>query len=463
MSTQTLTDETNLSYQSLPNNTDLNHIPGENGLPLVGRTYGLIKDFYGLCNDQYQKYGPVSRVGLIGMKTVLLLGPELNKMIYLDTDRNFSAKMGYEETLGRFYGGGLLMRDFADHKFQRRLFQNAFKNDAMKGYTEIINPVMKANIDSWKNINDFHFFPNIKVTLLDAAAQVFLGVSDFKGSEAKMISQTYIDIAEGMMAIFKWDTPLMPWLKHRKAMVAKRKMEKWIRDQIPSRRAGDSKDMFSIICKEKRPDTGEYFADEDIQAHVNFLLFAAHDTTTSNLSYIMQFLGQHPEWQEKARQEALAINKPFLDYDDLEKMEVMENIHQEALRLNPSVMMMTRRTIRECEIGGLRIPANTVCIIPPQFSHLMAEYWDKPGKFDPDRWSPERAEHKRHAFQYIGFGGGAHKCIGMHFAKLIVKTFMNQMLLSYSWETPAGYNPAMQAVPMPKQQDDLPLMLKARN
>jgi cytochrome P450 len=460
MNTQILTDEADLSYQAFPNNTNLDHIPGENGLPLVGRTYGLVKDFYGLCNDQYQKYGPVSRVGLIGMKTVMLLGPELNKLIYLDPDRNFSAKMGYEETLGRFYGGGLLMRDFTDHKFQRRLFQNAFKNDAMKGYTEIINPVMKTNIDSWQNIDNFHFFPNIKITLLDAAAQVFLGVSDFKGAEAKMISQTYIDIAEGMMGVFKWDTPLLPWLKHRKAMVAKRKMEKWIRDQIPVRRAGHGKDMFSIICKEKRPDTGEYFSDEDIQAHVNFLLFAAHDTTTSNLSYIMQFLGQYPEWQEKARQEALAINKPFLDYDDLEKMEVMENIHQEALRLNPSVMMMTRRTIRECEIGGQRIPANTVCIIPPQFSHLMAEYWDEPGKFDPDRWSAQRAEHKRHPFQYIGFGGGAHKCIGMHFAKLIVKTFMNQMLLSYTWETPKGYNPSMQAVPMPKQQDDLPLTLK---
>ena len=55
-------------------------------------------------------------------------------------------------------------------------------------------------------------------------------------------------------------------------------------------------------------------------------------------------------------------------------------------------------------------------MLSPPFTHRMEEWWSNPLEFDPMRFSPERAEHKRHGFSYVPFGGGAHKCIGMHFA-----------------------------------------------
>ena len=110
----------------------------------------------------------------------------------------------------------------------------------------------------------------------------------------------------------------------------------------------------------------------------------------------------------------------------------------------------------------MTIPPDTVINVLPQYTHMMPEHWDKPDVFDPDRFSPERAEHKRHPFQYIPFGGGAQKCIGMHFAGMIVKCFMHQALQMYRWEVPADYQPKQQTFPMPKQADDLPLALIAR-
>ena len=58
----------------------------------------------------------------------------------------------------------------------------------------------------------------------------------------------------------------------------------------------------------------------------------------------------------------------------------------------------------------------------------MAEYWDNPHTFDPERWLEPRNEHKRHPFSFVGFGGGAHKCIGMHFALMQTKNFLHQFL-----------------------------------
>lgn len=450
-----------LSYKKRPTNSHLAHVPGRDGLPVIGRTFELVKDFYGLIDDQYRNYGPVSRVKLIGHTTLLCVGADINRLIYLDTDRNLSTEMGYADNLGEFYGGGLLMRDFDDHKLHRRLFQTAFKTDTMKHYIEVMNPLMEQSLRQWGSQHDFRFFPNIKTTLLDIAAQVFLGIDDFKGAEAQRISQTFIEIADGMMGIIRKDSPLLPFTKWRKAKEGKRYMEAYLAAQIPERRQSGKRDIFSLFTRETDPD-GNFFSDNDIAVHINFLLFAAHDTTTSNLCYIMQYLGQHPEYQERARQQSLALGKKQLDYDDLANMTEIDNIHHEALRMNPSVMMMVRRTINDCEIGGIHVPADTILSVPPQYTHMMPDYWDNPQKFDPDRFAPERAEHKRHPFQFIAFGGGAHKCIGMHFAGMIVKSFLHQMLLEYEWTVPQGWVATHQQVPMPKQADDLPLALKKR-
>ena len=454
-------EQIDLSYQHRPMNTHLENIPGDDGMPFLGTTLELMNNPYGLVDRLYKKYGPVVQSKAVAQPYVLVVGADINQMFYLDTEKNFSPMMGYATSLGEFYSGGLLVRDYDDHKKHRRLFQTAFKNDAMMFYTDVMNDIMKNHIESWDGKAFFHFFPHVKTMLLDVAAHIFLGIGDLTGEEAKKISETFEDIAIGMTGIFRWDSPLLPFCNFRKGKQAKRYMESYLMSQIEERRNSDKRDMFSVICREK-DENGNYFSDSDIAAHINFLLFAAHDTTTSNLTYIMQYLGEDPTLQEKARAESLAKNKPFIDFGDLDSMEEMQKIHYEALRMRPSVMMMARRTIRDCEIAGVMIPADTVLNIFPQYTHMMAEHWDNPEIFDPERFSPERAEHKRHSFQFIPFGGGAHKCIGMHFAGMIVKCFMHQMLLRYEWKVPEGYNPEHQVFPMPKQKDGLPLQLTLR-
>jgi cytochrome P450 len=434
---------------------DLRHIPGLAGLPFAGRLPWMIKDFNGAIQEHYEKHGEISYIDMGISKGVLVLGPENSKQIYLDLDRNFSPKMGYMKSLGYFYRRGLLMRDFDEHRFQRRVFQAAFKNDAMRGYLHMMNPILKRHIESWEHQQDFHFFEGIKANLLDVASKVFFGIDDL-GDDARKLNKALTDIAEkGMMGLIKRE---IPGLKYYTGMKAKRYADGYISNLIPERRKGDGIDFMSYVVKEK-DENGNYFPDIDLTEHLTFLMFAAHDTTTSALSHLVMLLGQHPEWQERLRKEAMAFDKPFIDYEDMEKLPDMNNAFLEGLRLYPSVSMMTRRTVRPCTIGGVKIPANTVLFLPPHFNHTMKEYWDNPLQFDPDRWGADRQEHKRHPFQFVGFGGGAHKCIGMHFAQMNAKAFMFQFLRTYRFETKPGYNPWMQVIPMPRPGDMLPLKL----
>ena len=92
---------------------------------------------------------------------------------------------------------------------------------------------------------------------------------------------------------------------------------------------------------------------------------------------------------------------------------------------------MPRYALRDFEFNGHIIPAHTNVLVSALVTHYMPEYWSNPNEFDPQRFSPERAEDKKDFNQYIPFGGGAHKCLGLHFAQVQGKMFLFHLLKNY--------------------------------
>lgn len=451
--------ETTVDYKLLPSATrhQLLHIPGNEGWPVLGAIPALFRDFYGTIDGRYKKYGPVSRIN-IGFQTgLLVLGPDHFKNILLDQDRNFSNEMGYKNVTGEWFGGGILFRDFEEHRIHRRVFQTAFKSEAMRGYVPMMNMLMENNIAEWVDKKNFRFVPHIQALLMAIGARVFYGVDDLDGPAAKKMGDAFLEVInKGMQSVVKVDAPPFSYYYGQKG---KQYIANYIGSLIASRRAGDGKDFMSYLVKERKDD-GEYLTDKELVEHLAFLFFAAYDTTTTALSHLVMHLAIDQQLQEKLRAESLALGKPQADYDDLAKLTGIDHAFHEALRLYPSASIFMRRTLRECEIGGYKVPANTVLFLVPMFNHRMSEWWDKPDQFDPERFAAGREEHKRHSFSYAPFGGGAHKCIGMNFAVMNGKLFMHQLLLKYRFSVPAGYSAKSQTLPLPKPVGDLPLILE---
>ena len=109
---------------------------------------------------------------------------------------------------------------------------------------------------------------------------------------------------------------------------------------------------------------------------------------------------------------------------------------------------------------GHVIPANTAIGVSPAFVHHMAEIFENPDVFEPDRFSPQRAEDKKHNFAWVPFSKGAHMCIGLHFAYMQVKAFMYQFLRHYRVHLPDDYTLRMVELPIPKPADGLPVKLE---
>lgn len=438
-----------------PDNRDLSMFPGEYGYPFFGKTIEFVKDTLAVCADHYERFGPVSRLDMVKNQRVLMcLGPEFNEAALFDPHGNFSAAGGYMGSLGGLYPDGMLLRDGKKHKKTRRASQPAFKTDALRTYVDMLNPIQSRRIDELKPDEEFIFYDNIQQTLMDVAAKVFIGL-DETSAEAKMLHKIFENINKGLITPVPYD---LPFSTFRKALKSRESLRNFLVTKIPERRGTELEDMFSRYCNAKDEDEN-YLEDVDIDGHIAFLLFAAFDTTTSALTNILYYLGKNPEWQEKVRDEINNVSSDIPSYDDMAEMKLTEYVFQETLRFYPSVMILNRRTTRDVEVGGYEIPANTVVMISPPFTHRMEEWWTNPLEFDPMRFSPDRAEHKRHGFSYIPFGGGAHKCIGMHFAMMNAKLYLFRLLKQYKVNLPNNYDPRFQHVHLPRPEDGLPITL----
>ena len=120
------------------------------------------------------------------------------------------------------------------------------------------------------------------------------------------------------------------------------------------------------------------------------------------------------------------------------------------MRLMPPVPGLPRQATRDFEYAGYQIPKGSLISISLWMTHRLERYWKEPERFDPDRFSPGRAEDRQHPFLWLPFGGGAHKCIGMHFGAMEVKAALHQMLLRFRWSVPPGYT-------MPQDWTSLPI------
>jgi cytochrome P450 len=431
-------------------------LPGTDGLPVVGHLFSFLFDQPSFIRAQHEKYGPVFRINLGGMRVAIALGAELAEQVLLDKGQQFSNELGYQR-LAPLFGRGLVQYDFDEHRFQRRLFQTAFKAGALRGYVRLIADDVTRELDTWRGIDDFRLYPQLKRLLLRSGLSVFYGLQA-TSEQNEVLAGAFVDLINGSLRIFDVD---LPGFRLHAALRARKLLRRYIQALIPDRRERDGADMLSYLCKEKK-ESGEHFSDDELIDHAGFLLFAAHETTASLLQHLVYYLTRYPDWLQGIRDELAGRSALDLDYEALQNLKVLGRVIDEVLRTHSPAPAVMRVTLEDVAMNGLTVPANSFIMLIPGFNHHAPGEWPDPESFDPGRFAPERNEHRRHAFNYIPFGGGAHKCIGMHFARMQAQLFASQLVHSYDFTTPSHYRPKFQYFPLPRIRDGLPLRLTAR-
>lgn len=411
----------------------------------------------------HAKCGPVSRGWWMFRQTVYLMSAQANEAVLFDRAGRFSAKQGWERVLAELFPRGLMLRDAEDHRWHRRLMLPAFRKEALARYLEAMNPRIEAAIAQWGKEgaqSNLKSYPAIKRLTLAIAADVFLGTQ--LDAEIDQISADFTDLVAASVAIVR--LPVVG-RTYARGVQARARLADFIRERIAQRRASDANDLFTQLCH-ARDEADKQYSDEEIVDHLIFIMMAAHDTTTSAITTMVYALAKHPQWQDRLRREArntadwmARSGRSTPTLDDLARMTDIELVFKEALRLYQPLPTIARRALVDVEIHGKVIPAGTPVAVFPIQVHRSAEWWSQPEKFDPERFSSERAEHRLHPYAWAPFGGGAHMCLGLHFAEMQVKAVLLPLLRSWQWSVPEAYVPNYAYAPIAKPRDGLPIQL----
>ncbi|BBU23680.1 cytochrome P450 [Mycobacterium xenopi] len=441
-----------------PAGSGLKPVLGDSGLPILGHIIELFREGPDYPLFLYQTRGPVLFVDSPILPSVTALGPDATQVVFTNKNKDFSQK-GWHPVIGPFFNRGLMMLDFDEHLYHRRIMQEAFTRTRLAGYVEHIDRVASAIVADWPT-NDarFLFHPAMKELTLDIASMVFMGHEP--GTDHDLVTKvnnafTITTRAGG--AIVRYPVPPFKWWR---GLRARKVLEDYFYERVKERRNARGTDMLTVLCHTEDED-GNSFTDEDIVNHMIFLMMAAHDTSTSTTTTMAFNLAAHPEWQERCRDESARLGDGPLHIESLEKLESLDLVMNESLRLVTPLPFNMRQTVRDTDLLGYYVPAGTNVMIWPGMNHWLPELWTEPRKFDPERFAEPRAEHKRHRYAFAPFGGGAHKCIGMVFGQLEVKTVMHRLLRRYRLELPRpGYRPRYDYGGMPIPIDGMPIVLR---
>ncbi|XP_050434178.1 cytochrome P450 4g15-like [Adelges cooleyi] len=170
-------------------------------------------------------------------------------------------------------------------------------------------------------------------------------------------------------------------------------------------------------------------------------MIAGHDLTALTNTLVIFILAHHEDVQNKVFNEINSIfssgdsNRPPT-YEDIQKMDYLERVIKETMRLYPSAPIVARTVENGMTIGKYQIPADTIIAIPIQCLHLNAKYYKDPEQFNPDNFLPEVCR-SRHPFAYIPFSGGSRNCVGMKYAMLQMKITVSTLVRSYRFSPSA--------------------------
>ena len=126
-----------------------------------------------------------------------------------------------------------------------------------------------------------------------------------------------------------------------------------------------------------------------------------------------------------------------VEYEDLGKLQYLDQTLKESLRMHPPVGTTQRVVQKEDSFGGYKIPAKTCVVISQHMIQKSAEFWESPDVFDPDRFSPVQKENISQA-KYFPFSLGPRTCIGKTLAQFEAKVLMARVLREFKFELLPG-------------------------
>ncbi len=414
--------------------------PGSFGLPFIGETIDFLRD-RDFGDKREQKYGPIYKTHILGRPTVAIVGPEANRFILQTHFEHFSWRDGWPANFQELLGKSLFLQDGEEHQRNRRLLMPAFHGKALNNYFATMVDIIHGYLVKWSKMRHLTLLPEIKQMTFAVASILLLGSNP--GTQTVLLSRKFSELTAGLFTL----AIKLPFTSYTKALKARNFLLNHVEEQIREREKNPTSDALSLLIQ-TRDEEGNSLSREEIKVQALLMLVAGHETTTSMLTSLCMALGQHPDVLAlaKAEQEKLK-EQGDLSLDQLKQMPYLEQILKEVERKYPPVAGGFRGVVKPFTYNGYYVPKGWRVLYGIEKTHRDQRVYNNPTDFEPDRFSPERAEHKKIEYSLVGFGGGPRFCLGYAFAQMEMKIFASLLLRNYCWELEPNQDLSLNAIP----------------
>jgi sterol 14-demethylase len=403
--------------------------PALKGLPLLGNLLDYRRDHVGVFWRGYKTLGPIFSIRLGPQCAVVLVGPEYQRFFFAEVDNVLSLPEVYKFVIPMF-GKVLNAAETEVRKSQITMLRQAFQGKKMHHYVELMVQETSIWLDTLGEEGEFELWGAFEFLSMCIAASSFMG-QELRQHIDEFVP-LYHDLANGMEFVLP---PNLPLPRFRRRDRARQRLAEMIRPMIMARQVHPERynDFLGVLAEV--PDlNGSPMADDTIVGLALLTLFTAYISTAAQNCWTLIHLLQHPHYLARVWDEQDAVfdhSVARMSVETLSQLERLEWALKETERLQPVFSHYARYNAQPYDIGGYYVPQGWLTMVCPAVSHRLPEVFSHPDVYDPERFSPARAEDRACPYSLIGFGGGFYKCPGMHFGTNEMKVVLSLLLQRY--------------------------------
>ncbi|XP_067011440.2 cytochrome P450 4V2 [Anabrus simplex] len=380
------------------------------------------------------------------------VGPSLYVVVTKPEDVEILAKHGLlntdcylEKVMTRFLGSELDANGGEQWRKQRKTIDRLFNSDVLEKYLEEFNNHSQTLITKLTLLADgspFDPYPIVGLCILDAVWETIIGINV---NAQKNKGDPFIQNTERMLALFN-ERSVRPWLsfdylyyltsRGREQKIVEKVFRNFVEETIASRikkgTEGKRQSFLDVLIRVSAEEGN--LVSKKMTDEVCTAIATAHGTLATSLNFVLVMLGLHPDLQVKVVQELREIfsedwRRP-VTAEDLGRMDYMDRFIKETMRFFPVVSYIAPEVKEDLKLSTCTLPAGCQADILNYFTHRDPRHWPDAGRFDPDRFLPERSQG-RHPYCYLPYGAGPQMSIGSKYPALLLKTVLATLLRNY--------------------------------
>ncbi|KAG6536512.1 cytochrome P450 714B3-like [Zingiber officinale] len=414
--------------------------------------------------DKWRKdYGPVFSYSVCNVVALHLCQTDLIREISLSSSLSLGKASHQKKTHELLFGQGILKSSGEVWARQRKILAPEFFSDKVKGMVDLMVDSASSLLASWEETLrgqggsvEIEVEEELRCYSADVISRTCFGSDYVQGKDIFLkLRELQENVSASNIFSEMFGLRFLPTKQAREARRLNEEIKSLITKTVVRQREVDGgeqkqQNLLQAIIRSAGSDEASSFVVDNCKN----IYFAGHETTAVTASWCLMLLALHPEWQARARAEAVELcRRGLLDATSLHKIKILTMVIQETLRLYPPGAFVARETLQDMDFGGIHIPKGVNIFIPVSTLHHDPTIWGSDVlEFKPERFSGGILKACRLPQTYLPFGLGPRTCLGQHFAMVELKVILSLLLVKFSFTLSPNYrhSPILRLIVVPE-------------